>query len=179
MIRKIVTLPHPTLRTAASQVKQVDKNLHRLILDLTETLKVQKEPEGLGLAANQLGETKRVFVAKIGKKIFPFINPEIISVDSEEIALIEGCLSVPKIYSKIKRPKKITLRYQIIANQSKDEQFLISKEENFDELTARVIQHETDHLFGIVFLDLALKQNAPLYKLMKRNGKEELEEIIL
>lgn len=178
MVLPIITLPHPLLRKKTTAIKKLDKKILKFINDLQETLKKATEPEGLGLAANQVGVDARIFLVNLKNKgIHVFINPEIIKFSDEEITMTEGCLSIPKLYSEIKRPKKVKVKYQTIRVQNGKEE-LEEKTEEFDELDARVIQHEQDHLNGIVFLDHALRQKSPIFRLEKnKEGKDEFVEV--
>lgn len=181
---KIVTLPDKILRKKVETVKKPDKNLVKFVTELKQTLKKQKEPEGIGLAANQVGRDARIFVLK--KKtgaIVEFINPEILEFSPETCEMTEGCLSVPRLYSKITRPTTVKVKYfNICVNQEENRMSTALKEivEDYEGLEARVIQHEIDHLNGIVFIDHALKQGVPIYRLVKgKEGKDEFVEIKL
>jgi peptide deformylase len=180
MVYPIITLPHPLLRTKTTAVKIVDKKLLKFIKDLKETLDTQEDPEGLGLAANQVAVNQRIFLVKIKKKTKIFINPEIIEFSEESVLMTEGCLSIPLLYSEIERPTKVKISYQTIPSNGTMEQWNNILTEEYDALTARVIQHEMDHLNGIVFLDHALSQKTKIFKLEKnKKGENEYIEIKL
>ncbi len=175
---KIIQIPNPILRTKTAPIKTVDKKLLKFIKELKETLKKQHEPQGLGISANQAGADYRLFLAIVNKKkLRVFINPDIVEFSAKKSKITEGCLSVAGLYSEIERPEKIKLRYQTIEDNNL--RVLSSKAvEDFTGLTARIMQHEVDHLNGIVFIDLALRQGKPIYKLVKgKDGKDEFEEI--
>lgn len=106
--------------------------------------------KGLGLSANQIGLRKRCFVAGVGDNIVAYFNPVIAAIDDTDTELKEeGCLSFPGLFIKIRRPKKIHLFYHDYEGNAHNKQF--------DGMTSRIIQHETDHLNGITFKDVAGK----------------------
>lgn len=176
MIRKIVRTGNPKLKAVLKPVKVVDKKILNLVKDLTDTLRVQKDPEGVGLAACQIGENARVFVmvSKNGK-IKSVINPEIIEIGKgTKIAakvkgksILEGCLSLPNYYGPLKRAQNITIKF--LTTEGKE------KTETFTGMEAQIVQHEIDHLNGIMFLQRLFEQKNPLYKL----EGDEWEEVNL
>jgi len=115
----------------------------QLAKDLTETM---ISNDGLGLAANQVGLSYRVFVLT-GEKIYACFNPRIVDFSSEQILLQEGCLSFPGLAVKIKRPRMIKVRFTMPNG--------VTETMKFDGLTSRCFQHELDHLNGLCHLDLA------------------------
>ncbi len=174
MIQKIVTVKDPVLRLVSKPVKNVDRKIQKLIKDLQETLAVQKDPIGVGLAAPQIGKNVSVFAIKPKEKVEIIINPEIISVSKtakelvdEHTKLMEGCLSLPNLYGPLKRPDSIKINYLDTKGDK------ISK--LFEGFEAQIIQHEIDHLNGILFIDRLLEQKKPLYELV--NGEWERVEI--
>lgn len=116
-----------------------------------------KEAKGIGLAAPQVGHLLRIFTVNIEDKIYIFINPEIKDFGDDKIPFEEGCLSVPKIWGPVTRPKKLTIK---ALNENGEPVKIRAKG-----LLARVIQHEMDHLNGILFIDKAEK----LYKIEEKN----------
>lgn len=174
MIRKIIKSGNPILRRKAKTVNKIDKKVLDLITDLTDTLRVQKEPEGVGLAACQIGENLSVFVMLKKGQIVPVVNPKVIKLSSAKITLekaktlMEGCLSLPNYYSPLIRAKEITIQYLNISEEEVTE--------TFSGFEAQIVQHEIDHLNGIMFLDRLLKQKTKLYKL-EGNDWEEVEII--
>lgn len=170
MIRKIVSSPHPALQTVAKPVSSIDKKIHTLIHDMQETLEAQSDPEGVGLAAPQVAVGIRLFIIKPNpsKPCRTFINPEIIAREGDTLAApsgqkkskkgvqLEGCLSVPKIWSPVARSKRVLLKYE-------DEQGK-QHETWFGGFTATVIQHEVDHINGILFSQRAMQQNQVIYQ---------------
>jgi len=164
MIKKILKADNPSLRKKSKPIRRVDKKILSLINDLKETLLAQKEPEGVGLAAPQIGKNLKIFVIKTNDQLKTFINPEIISVSEEkgqkqkkEKEIMEGCLSIPHYYGPLKRARKIKIRYLSPEGEKKTE--------TFRGLPAQIIQHEIDHLNGVLFVDRLLEQKKPLYKL--------------
>lgn len=166
MVRKIVKSKNPSLRTVSKPVKKIDKKVLSLVKDLTDTLAVQKDPEGVGLSACQIGVNLRVFVMlNKDKKIIPVINPEIVEVSKAKTApetkkgdsILEGCLSLPNYYTPLKRARAITLKY--LTPEGKE------KTEEFTGFPAQIVQHELDHLNGVLFVDRLLQQKKPLYQL--------------
>ena len=170
MIKPILTLPDNKLRQKSQEVVNFDKNLQELIADLSDTLQVQTDPPGLGLSAPQIGVFKRVFVAMIRNKVKAFVNPKILKSSQNQVALLEGCFSVPKLYGHVMRPAEIDL--ETYDRQGKKNQG------HFRGLAARIIQHEIDHLNGILFIDHIHDQNGKIFQVEKgKKGKDQLVEI--
>lgn len=161
---KVVGVKNPILRQKAKKVLKIDKKIKELIANMQATLAAQKDPEGVGLAAPQVGKSLQIFVTsyKGFKRIV--INPEIIGIQkSGKIEkkktrknILEGCLSLPHYYGPIMRDRKVKVRYLDESGKEKTEEF-----EGFE---AQIIEHEIDHLNGVLFIDHILKQKAPLYK---------------
>lgn len=179
MIRKILEATNPKLREKSKPVKKIDKKVQSLISDLKETLVVQKDPEGIGLAAPQIGKNVRVFVMKPGKVITTFINPKIIKIQKsttvkargrarkKEKRIMEGCLSLPHYYGPITRAKKVVLEY---TDEKGNRQI-----KTFEGIEAQIVLHEIDHLDGILFVDRLLEQKKPLYEY--KDGEWEQVEL--
>ena len=165
------------MRRKSKAVAKIDKKILALIKDLKDTLKAQKEPEGVGLAAPQIGKNLKVFVA--GYKNFQrvVINPEILKISgtapkvkkskAQKKEILEGCLSLPYYYGPLKRTPKVTVKYL----NEKGEEIT----EDFEGFNAQIILHEIDHLNGILFIDRLFEEKKPLYKV---NG-DEWEEVEL
>ena len=167
---KFVALPDERIRQKSDEVVAFDKNLKKLIKDLIEISEEQHNPPALGMAAPQIGVFKRVFVAKIRNKFKPFVNPKIVKTSPNEGAYLEGCFSVPGIYGHVIRPLEVTVEAQD-QNGKK-----ITK--SLKGLPAKIIQHETNHLDGILFIDHTYDQNGKLFKVEKdKKGNEELVEL--
>ena len=142
MIRSVVRWPNPILKTPCSAI-QDGEPIAQLIQDLVDTL---ESAGGAGLAANQIGESRRVLVIRSrtqGVKVF--VNPEIIKATDWEM-VPEGCLSAPGVMEEVRRPLKVVVRYLNPDNG----QVL---EEEFEKSDAHVLAHEVDHLNGIMFID--------------------------
>jgi peptide deformylase len=138
----ILLLGNEALRQKALEVRDLDERTARLALDMIEVLRGQ----GIGLAAPQVGVMQRLFVT-LGKDDEPrvFINPSIIATDQELIDFEEGCLSIPGVYADVKRPLAVSVQ----AWNEKGKPFTLEA----DGLLARIIQHELDHLNGMLFID--------------------------
>jgi peptide deformylase len=148
-VRPITILGNKILRKKSKAITGVDIEIIELIKDMFDTM---KNANGIGLAANQVGVDKSLFVLDISGvedyediKPMVLINPEIIERSEEQVSLEEGCLSIPEVRSEVKRPVEVKIKYR-------DADF---KEHTIkaSELLARVIQHEYDHLQGILFTD--------------------------
>ena len=172
-VRRILTVPDPILRKKSDQVKEVDKEIKILMNDMLETM---YNAPGIGLAAIQIGVPKRVIVIDISKEdnkkepMF-FANPEITWKSKINTTYEEGCLSVPGQFAEIDRPDRCKVKY---LNYDGKEQIL-----NAEGLLATCIQHEIDHLEGILFIDYLskLKRSMITKKLSKQ--KKELERIVV
>ena len=159
----ILEYPDPRLRRMAVPVARVEDHHRRLIDDMFETM---YDAPGIGLAAPQVGISERIVVIDIGRSeenrqpLF-LVNPEILWVSDEDNTYEEGCLSVPEHYADVVRPKAIKVKF--IDRDNKPGEI------ETDGLLATVIQHEMDHLDGILFIDhlTSLKRNMILRKLLK------------
>ena len=140
-IYPIRTFPDPVLTMASSPISDFDEDLQRLVDDMLDTM---YDAPGVGLAAPQIGIAKRLFVADIGDGPFVMANPEIVDVDGKW-KFEEGCLSVPGRYWHIKRPDYAKAFGQDLEGND------VSYEG--DELMGRVLQHETDHVNGLLLLE--------------------------
>lgn len=148
MEMKILKYPHPVLRAKAEPVERITEE----VFQLAEAMKVvMMEHDGVGLAANQVGSTKRIFVLNTApyeeqSDIIVAINPVIISREGECIEE-EGCLSFPGLRLNVERPERVRVRFQTLFNET-----LVLEAA---EILARAVCHEVDHLDGIVFIDHA------------------------
>ncbi len=163
MIRAIHLLGSPTLRDRATEIESVDAEVRDLVQDLFDTMYAD---QGVGLAANQIGQTRRVAVVDNGEDpAIVLINP-IIKQQSGKIRAEEGCLSIPEIFADVDRAGQITVETTTVDGER--------IEIEAADLLARVIQHEIDHLDGILFLDRVgpLKRRMLLKKWQKmRKGQ--------
>lgn len=141
---EILKMGDDVLRRESLPLKQIDDDVLLIVKDMFDTLKKSK---GIGLAAPQVGKNIRLFIVQLEEEDegMVFINPEIIMTSEELCSMEEGCLSIPKVYEKVFRPKVVTVQYTDIAGKK---QMLKASG-----LLARVIQHEYDHLNGVLFLD--------------------------
>ena len=167
-IRPILEVPDPRLKTVSTPVETFDDELRTLVADMFETM---YDAPGICLAAIQVGVPKRVLVIDLqeqedeeGKPIKAprvFINPEILDPSAEQSLYNEGCLSVPDQYAEVERPASIRARWQDLDGKV--------HEEAMDGLMATCLQHEMDHLEGILFIDhlSRLKRQMVLKKLEK------------
>ena len=159
----IIVAPDPRLKVKAKRVARVDAETRRLMDDMLQTMYAAP---GVGLAAPQVGVAKRVIVvdtARQGEKPNPLAiaNPELLWLSDELIQQNEGCLSLPEHYADVERPRRIRLRYLDRDNEI--------RELEAEGLLSTCIQHEMDHLDGVLFVDhiSALKRNIILRKLVK------------
>ena len=159
----ILVAPHPVLKQKAKPVAEVDARIVRLMDDMVETMYAAN---GIGLAAPQIGVLERVIVVDVHEKGEPanpirLANPEIIWSSEDNSVFEEGCLSVPEQYAEVTRPERVRVRYLDEKNQR--------QEMEVDGLLATCIQHEIDHLNGVLFVDYlsSLKRNMILRKVQK------------
>ena len=172
-LRKILTEPNEILRKKSLLVDQVDGDIQKLMDDMLETMYLAP---GIGLAAIQVGVPKRVIVLDIARKDEPknpmyFINPEIITKSKDSLAYEEGCLSVPGQFAEITRSSNCYIKYVDYYGQP--------QELKTEGLLATCIQHEIDHLEGILFIDYLskLKKTMIVKKLSKE--KKQLDRIVV
>ena len=172
-IRKILTEPDPFLRQKSLDVEAVNDEIRSLMNDMLETM---YNAPGIGLAAIQIGVPKRVIVIDLSrddeeKKPLYFVNPKIITNSDNEAVYEEGCLSVPGQFAEINRPDKCKVKY---LDYDGNEKIL-----DAEGLLATCIQHEIDHLEGILFIDYLskLKKGMIIKKLSKH--KKSLERIVV
>ncbi len=162
-VRPILTAPDPRLQAVSTDVEKVDAEIRKLIDDMADSM---YEADGIGLAAIQIGVAKRVIVIdldqKEGKKNpRAFINPKITWTSEETAVFEEGCLSVPEIWDDVERPARIKAEYLDLDGKK--------IEIEADGVLATCLQHEMDHLEGVLFIDhfSRLKRSIALRKLAK------------
>jgi peptide deformylase len=146
-VREIIILPDKRLRLASEPVKKVDAGVRKLIDDMFETM---YDAPGIGLAAIQVGVPQRVITMDLSKKEGPqeprvFINPEILWTSEETALYEEGCLSIPEYYEEVERPAQVRVKY--LDRDGK------AQEVEATGLLATCLQHEIDHLNGVLFID--------------------------
>lgn len=171
MVQKILLSSNPELRQKSKAVKKLDAKVKNIIKDLKDTLVVQKDPEGVGLAAPQIGKFVRIFVMRHeDNSLETVINPEIVTISKlskKDTKVLEGCLSIPHYYGPLSRAKEITIRYM------NEEGEKVTK--SYSKFNAQIVQHEIDHLEGKLFVDHLLEQKKPLYKYYSKT--DEWEEV--
>jgi len=161
-LRSLHLLGSPVLRQHSAEVKTVDDEVRRLITDLFETMDAAK---GVGLAANQVGVARRVAVVDADGDRFVMIDPTIVETEGRATAE-EGCLSIPEIYGDVTRPERVVI-------EALDQDGTRYRKEATG-LKARAIQHEIDHLDGILFLDhLSLLKRGMLLSRWRREHKDD------
>ena len=171
MILDVVKLGEDVLRQKAQPVPEVNDEIRQLAEDMFETM---IENEGVGLAAPQIGKSLRMFVLIADDDVRRvFINPQIIQTSSETSEYDEGCLSIPQVYETIVRPVRVTVQ----ALNEKGKPFTLDA----DGLLARIIQHEYDHLDGILYIDrgdqdFAKKTEAQFKKRAERAAQKAKEK---
>ena len=146
-LRPILILPDPHLRLVCAPVLSVDDGLRQLMDDMVETM---HDAPGIGLAASQIGVMKRLVVIDLAKKDEPpqpqyFVNPEIVWSSEEKSIYEEGCLSIPEYYEEVERPASVRVRF--LDRDGRPQEILA------EGLLATAIQHEIDHLNGVLFID--------------------------
>lgn len=161
--RPILLLPDPRLRAVADPVEKVDDGIKALAQDMLDTM---YDAPGIGLAGPQIGEMKRIIVMDLSRDDEPndpivMINPEITGMSDEVVTTEEGCLSIPEVYYDVERPADITVRYTDLDGKTVER-------EATDRL-AVCIQHEIDHLDGVLYIDYLsrLKRDRVLKKFQK------------
>lgn len=161
-VRAIRVLPDPVLRLKAKKVSKIDKSVEQLIDDMIETM---RSASGVGLAANQIGIPLKIAVIEIpGDEIIVLVNPEIIKKEGER-TIGEACLSVPGYHGEIKR----SVRVKVKARDRQGRSIRIKGEE----LLAQALEHEIDHLSGILYVD-RVEEPDKLQKLEPESGQEGL-----
>lgn len=179
---KIIPVPHQTLRAVAKPVDSVNEELISFIEQLEHTLAQKENPRGVGLSAPQVDRSLRVFTTLLDDESADeetllartFINPQVVSTsknktfgDNPKSPLLEGCLSIPLLYGPVPRFEWVEYSFQIIENGE-----LKTRYETFYDFAARVMQHEYDHLEGVLFTDYSLEFGLPLYQ--EEHGKMKL-----
>jgi peptide deformylase len=158
----IIVAPDPRLKIKAKPVEAVDDSVRQLMDDMLESMYAAN---GIGLAAPQVGDSRRVIVVDVGRdeerKPMFLANPQIIGVSDEDRTHEEGCLSLPEHFADVVRPERVRVRYLDRDNEIRE---IVA-----EDLLATCIQHEIDHLDGVLFVDhvSALKRNMILRKLQK------------
>ena len=177
-VRDILILPDKRLRLVSKPVAKIDAATKQLVEDMFDTM---YEAPGIGLAAIQIGEPRRIVTMDLAKKDEPkepqvFINPELVSKSDDKNTHEEGCLSIPEYYEEVERPAAVKIRYLDLDGKQ--------HEIEANGLLATCIQHEIDHLNGVLFIDhisklkrdRVIKKFTKAAKLGKRPGAERAAE---
>jgi peptide deformylase len=170
-LRDIIILPDPRLRLVSKPVDRIDDSIRRLVADMFETM---YEAPGIGLAAIQVGEPLRVITMDLARKDEPkqpqtYINPEILWSSEERAIYEEGCLSIPEYYEEVERPAQVKIRYLDLEGAA--------RETSAEGLLATCLQHEIDHLNGVLFIDhlSKLKRSRVIKKFTKAAKRAEVD----
>lgn len=164
---KIVTVPNSILTSPTKPVGKIDNKIKKIVTDMEKVLVAQDDPPGVGLAANQVGLDISIFIIKPTEKskIKVFINPKILQTTHYNLppkqkghkkVKLEGCLSIPRIWGPVKRSDRIFLKYQDLTGKN----YL----KWFTGFEAIIIQHEMDHLNGVVFTQRSIEQKGQIYR---------------
>jgi peptide deformylase len=169
-LREIIVIPDPRLKLVSEPVATVDSRVRRLADDMLETM---YEAPGIGLAAIQIAEPQRIVTIDLARKEEPkkpvvLINPEIVWRSDEVSVYEEGCLSIPEYYEEVERPAKCRVRYLDLDGKA--------QELDCEGLMATCVQHEVDHLNGVLFIDYLsrLKRERVIKKFTKAAKREAL-----
>lgn len=176
---QIVNAPNPVLSQKTNTIVKIDKGILELIEEMKKALASATDPIGVGLAAPQVGKALKIFIAKPSLKsnVSVFINPKIISKtspqekkDKARTRKLEGCLSLPNIWGEVLRYNEITLEFQDETGKKHNKKF--------KGFLATIVQHEIDHLNGVLFPKRVLEQKGALYKSEKdEKGQDIFEEL--
>jgi peptide deformylase len=171
-IRPILILPDPRLRLVCAPVARVDDDLRKLMDDMVETM---HDAPGIGLAASQIGVLARVVVIDLAKKDEPpqprfFANPQVVWSSEEKSVYEEGCLSIPEYYEEVERPASARVRF--LDREGAQQEILA------EGLLSTALQHEIDHLNGVLFIDhiSRLKRDRVIKKFVKQAKLRESEK---
>jgi peptide deformylase len=183
----IITIPHPNLRQVAQPVTEATPGLSAFIKELVDTLQKKRNPAGVGLAAPQVNKLWRIFVTKVdpaGREnsrkaaLQVFINPTIVAHSptmtlgqDPENPTLEGCLSMPGLYGPVPRWQWVEVEFETLQRGK-----LIKQTARYEAFAARVVQHEYDHLEGVLFTDYAIDTDLPVFKEDKKGKLIEIED---
>lgn len=174
---KLLRAPDPKLRTILKPVKKITPALGQTCRQMIKLTKTFVDPEGIGLAANQIGLGERFFVAKMGPskkgQFKAYVNPQILSLSKKTKKYFEGCLSIPSYWGEVKRSTSIKVSFQDETGKS--------HQATFKGNNAWVFQHEMDHLDGVIFPDRVLQQKGRFFKHTGKDstGQDVYQEMTL
>ncbi|MBI2595417.1 peptide deformylase [Candidatus Daviesbacteria bacterium] len=170
---EVVKAPDPRLRVKTKPVKKIVPLL-KTIKEMVKVTKTFTDPEGVGLASTQIGESEQYFIMKQGDGSFSAVfNPKILSRGKRTKVFFEGCLSIPDYYGQVTRPTIVTVSYVDIEGKP--------TKQTLRGVAAWIFQHEYDHLQGKLFMDHVMEQKSRLFKVVgkDRTGGEMFEEVAL
>lgn len=169
----VILLPDPVLKKIAQPIENITEEIHTLAADMAETMYAAP---GIGLAANQVNSLHRLFVMdtdyredKTSRNVITMINPEIVWKSEEMSVMEEGCLSFPQQYAEIERPQAVRVKYVDLQGEINE---LLA-----EDLTSHCVQHELDHLNGVMFIDYLSRLKRGM--LIRRFEKQQKEKEIL
>ncbi len=170
---KVVKAPDPKLKVKCKPVKKINNSLLKTLAEMVKLTKTFKDPEGVGLAATQVGLSESYFVAKMGEKFIKVINPKLLSSSKKTKKYFEGCLSVPGMWGEVNRHLGIKVNYMDEGGNQ------ITK--SLTGVMAWIFQHEIDHLNGMIFSERVLEQKGKFYKFTGKDstGTDTFEEVAL
>ncbi|MDK2814180.1 MAG: peptide deformylase [Thermoanaerobacter sp.] len=157
-IRYVRKIGDEVLRKKAKPVTEINSHILTILEDMAQTMYLN---DGVGLAANQIGVLRRLVVIDVGEGLLELINPEIVYEEGEQVGA-EGCLSIPGVVGEVKRPKKVKVKY--LDREGKE------REIEGEDLLARALCHEIDHLNGVLFIDKAIR-------FLDEEEKENVKEV--
>lgn len=171
---EVIIAPDPKLRVKTKPVKKITPDHHEIIKQMIKLTKTYKDPEGVGLASTQIGQTEQYFILRLKEEKFKaYFNPLILKYSKRLKKFFEGCLSIPNYWGEIERPMAVTVSYWDSSGKE--------VKERLTGLEAWFFQHEYDHLQGKLYMDLVLEQKAKLYKVVgkDRAGADVFERVPL
>lgn len=170
---QVVKAPDQRLRITTRPVKKISPALLNTLKEMVRLTKTFKDPEGVGLAANQVGLDESFFVIKNNEKFIKVVNPKLISASKRTKKYFEGCLSVPNMWGEVIRHTNIKISYQNETGKSITQ--------SLKGVLAWIFQHEIDHLNGLLFSDKVLQQKGKFYKFTGKDktGTDTFEEVTI
>lgn len=170
---QVVKAPDPKLRVKTKPVKKISPGLTQTLINMIKLTKTFKDPEGVGLAATQVGLEESFFVAKNGENFISVINPKLLKLGKRTKKYFEGCLSVPNMWGEVNRAIYIKVSYQDESGKTITVPL--------KGVLAWIFQHEIDHLNGILFSDRVLEQKGKFYKFTGKDktGTDTFEEVTI
>lgn len=170
---QVIKAPSRILRAKTKPVKKITPDDLKTIREMVKLTQSFKDPEGVGLAAPQIGISERFFIAKFGNTFQAFFNPQITFFGKRQKKFLEGCLSIPDYYGEVTRPALVKVKY--LDKEGRQVSARLTG------LSAMIFQHEYDHLQGRLFIDYVMEQKSRLFKVVGRDqaGAEIFEEVRL